>query len=282
MAALKGDISVDGAVLEAFAWGDPRHPPVLIINGLGQSEMLIGGAARHLSRRFYVVTWNSRNILSSHDFSAESADFSVDRQVLDAECVADAFGLQDPVLIGYSTGALVAAKASLSSRFAAPLAILCNGHYAFGEEVAETPFQRDMRAVMPKIAATPSAAKFFARSIFNHNGIVDNAGGDFYDIVVQPMRDPTSLQRYAYYFNGFLQEDFASWAGRVATSCQMFAGAVDTVSHLAHSEKANELLRRSTLRIQPDGDHYMMCRDGSPMLQEIEATLQTLFAVESS
>ncbi|MBS0518009.1 MAG: alpha/beta hydrolase [Proteobacteria bacterium] len=98
----------DGVRLSARRYGDPAHPEILLIHGLGQSRLsweLQTGSA--LARRFHIVTFDLRGHGDSDKPENASAYGDPARWADDLKAVIDAAGLHRPTLVGWSLGGLV-------------------------------------------------------------------------------------------------------------------------------------------------------------------------------
>jgi pimeloyl-ACP methyl ester carboxylesterase len=98
-----------GVELQADAWGEPSHPPVLLMHGGGQTRHAWGGTARALAERgWYAVSIDLRGHGES-DWSPEGA-YYLDHFVADLRVVAAGFSMK-PALVGASLGGLTAMAA---------------------------------------------------------------------------------------------------------------------------------------------------------------------------
>jgi len=97
-------IGRDGIELAADAYGDPTHPPVLLLHGGGQTRFAWGGTAAQLAADgWYAVSMDLRG----HGESAWDAagDYSVNAYVADVRAVVPQLGAP-PVLVGASLGGI--------------------------------------------------------------------------------------------------------------------------------------------------------------------------------
>jgi non-heme chloroperoxidase len=95
-----------GIPLLADAWGDPEHPPVVLLHGGGQTRHAWGGTASTLAREgWYAVSLDLRG----HGESgwAPDGDYSVDAFVRDVRAWVGGFRVR-PVLVGASLGGISA------------------------------------------------------------------------------------------------------------------------------------------------------------------------------
>jgi pimeloyl-ACP methyl ester carboxylesterase len=94
----------DGIALAADAFGDPSHPPVLLLHGGGQTRFAWGATAAQLAAEgWYAVSMDLRG----HGESAwdEAGDYSVNAYVADLHEVVQQLDAK-PVLVGASLGGI--------------------------------------------------------------------------------------------------------------------------------------------------------------------------------
>ena len=96
----------DGITLQADAYGDPSHPPVILSHGGGQTRHSWGGTAEALAKQgWYAVSYDHRGHGES-DWSEEGL-YGLAHFALDMACLAQTFE-QPPVIVGASLGGLSA------------------------------------------------------------------------------------------------------------------------------------------------------------------------------
>jgi pimeloyl-ACP methyl ester carboxylesterase len=78
--------------------------PVVLVHGLGGSQLAFKRVAALLAGRARVITYDQRG----HGASGVSDDYSWDALVADLGAVIEHLELRDPVLVGHSLGAGVA------------------------------------------------------------------------------------------------------------------------------------------------------------------------------
>ena len=96
----------DGLPLAADSYGDPAHPPVLLLHGGGQTRFAWGGTAQALAADgWYAVSMDLRG----HGESGwdPAGDYSVEAFVEDVQAVVAQLGAT-PVLVGASLGGIAA------------------------------------------------------------------------------------------------------------------------------------------------------------------------------
>jgi pimeloyl-ACP methyl ester carboxylesterase len=114
----------DGVVLAADAWGDPAHPPAVLLHGGGQTRHAWKRTAHLLARHgFFAVAVDLRG----HGESGWSptGDYSIDRFAADVRRIAQQFAAK-PVLIGASLGGIASlvAEGEAERSFAASLVLV--------------------------------------------------------------------------------------------------------------------------------------------------------------
>jgi non-heme chloroperoxidase len=112
----------DGLVLAADAYGDPEHPPVLLLHGGGQTRFAWGGTAQQLA----AGGWHAISMdLRGHGESAWSPekDYSTDAFVDDVRAVAEQLAAP-PVLVGASLGGIASLLAEGESHPALAAALV--------------------------------------------------------------------------------------------------------------------------------------------------------------
>ena len=98
--------TTDGITLVGDGYGDPAHPPVLLMHGGGQTRHAWGGTARALARHgWYAVCVDLRGHGDS-DWSPDG-NYSIDVFARDMVSIARAFD-RPPALVGASLSGLAA------------------------------------------------------------------------------------------------------------------------------------------------------------------------------
>ncbi|GIW06190.1 MAG: hydrolase [Dehalococcoidia bacterium] len=103
-----GEVVVDGLRLHYLAWGDPSHPPILMLHGVGQQAHSWDFVAMDLGQDHYVVSLDQRGHGDS-DW-APDRDYSPEAYQRDLDGVVDQLGLTNFLLVGLSMGGMNAIR----------------------------------------------------------------------------------------------------------------------------------------------------------------------------
>lgn len=103
--------------IAAAAFGDPAHPPVLLIMG-GAASMLWWPEAfcgRLAERGRFVIRYDQRDTGLSTKYPAGQPGYGMDDVVDDAFAVLDAYGISSAHFVGFSLGGMIGQVASLKA-----------------------------------------------------------------------------------------------------------------------------------------------------------------------
>ncbi|MBY0400579.1 alpha/beta hydrolase [Myxococcota bacterium] len=104
-------VSVDGGDLQVGVWpaADPKAPSVIAIHGGTSSHRIWSAVARALAGRVRLITPDYRGANGSE---AVGPPYGLLAHAEDVERVADHFGVERPLLAGWSLGGFIAANAA--------------------------------------------------------------------------------------------------------------------------------------------------------------------------
>lgn len=98
----------DGLTLSARVYGNPSHPAILMVHGLGQSRLSWDRQiARALVQNFRVVTFDLRGHGDSSKPTEVAAYADNARWADDVNAVIKAAGLKRPTIVGWSLGGMI-------------------------------------------------------------------------------------------------------------------------------------------------------------------------------
>ena len=99
--------SADGTHLEAYSWGNPQHPALVLIHGGMQSGLSFSTLVESaLAQEYFLVTFDLRGHFRSEKPSAADA-YSLRKWADDLQSVITTYELQKPVVLGWSLGGCV-------------------------------------------------------------------------------------------------------------------------------------------------------------------------------
>lgn len=104
--------AADGVRLAAFAAGDPERPTVLLVHGYPDTHAVWDVVARHLAKRYHVLTYDARGSGASERPSARDA-YALEVLAADARAVARAASPDGRVhLVGHDWGSVTGWEAA--------------------------------------------------------------------------------------------------------------------------------------------------------------------------
>src|SRR5688572_14306056 len=108
-------IRADGVELATQSFGDPAHPPVLLIMGVMASMLWWPDefCERLANRRRYVVRYDNRDTGRSTTYEPGLPTYTFDDMADDAVRVLDAYEISSAHLVGMSMGGMIAQLATL-------------------------------------------------------------------------------------------------------------------------------------------------------------------------
>lgn len=264
--------SFDGSELTVHAAGSPDLPPLVCCNAYGMPVDVWLPLAREMGNRRRIVVWETRG-LPSMTTGLEPGQLSTDAHLGDLLAVMDAYGITKADIAGWSTGAVIAAKAAALHPGRVRSLVLLNGGFLL-PGTAQTPFQKNIRSVMPKVAATRKSGEMLYNLVFGNKqrsvifrwadrliqkqadqimGTTDQA---YQHLTQIPMRDADSCFRYARLLTSYLPEKAEAWLPAVAAPTLVFTCRGDLTSHPDGSIEAARLIPGARLHVHGQGDHF--------------------------
>ncbi len=282
----RGEVkSFDQSLLSTYACGDPSKVPVVLSNAVGMPAAFWTPLAARLSNQNHVLTWETRGVPSfDPDFAQKECD--VDAHVRDLLAVLTENGIQQAHLIGWCTGALVALKAAYLAPERVRSLVLLNGSFSLSAAHPRTPFERNMRLVMPRIASSRRTAELYYRTIYlpTRNGggseptdqaevqiaqLLMSTDPDLIHLTSYPYDSVDTLHRYGRLITETLKEDLEGWIDGVRCPALVVSGERDATEHPAASRHVASRLDDALLEVYPEMDHFGLFN--SPELAEAVA-----------
>ncbi|HSK40697.1 MAG TPA: SDR family oxidoreductase [Arenibaculum sp.] len=267
----------DGVRLVAYATGDRSLPALVCCNAYGMPAEFWLPLARSLRGLRRIVLWETRGLPGPPD-AVEGVDLSVDAHVRDMTAVARHFGVDRADVAGWSTGAVVAAKAAVRAPGFVRSLLLLNGSFML-QGTGLTPFQKNMKSVMPKVAINRKTAQTLFNIVFGGGkrsvlfawadrllakqadqilGVVDPR---LQHLTGLPVSSADASFRYARLVKSFIDEDPAGWLGRVEAPTLVFTCRGDVTAHPEGSSATAARIPGARLHVQDPGDHFAFYAD---------------------
>lgn len=131
----------DGLPLKAYRAGEPTSPPLLLINPIGVSVLLLAPLMRFLARRYFVLSWESRGLpsVSPHD---DEVSLTVEDHIQDACTLLAQHGIAKADLVAFCSGTSIALPLLQRRAIGARKAVLISPSILIDGEVQMTNYQR--------------------------------------------------------------------------------------------------------------------------------------------
>ena len=290
----------DGTSFCSYAFGGANLPTVVLINAIGMPVRLMAGLVRQLGGLFKILTWESRWAPSLEGvFDPQRCDLN--HHLLDLTTLLDFAGVNRAHVVGWCNGAQLALKfASLFPQRARSLMLL-NGTFNLPDNITRTAFEKNMRVLMPQIAANRSFAELYHRMTaaarFRPNGFQPQAGQSSSFITCRnpalrhltnaPFKTPELLYRYANMIKRCFDEPAVAPDASLSMPVLVISGDEDQVSHPDTSREIARRINNASLTILEGGDHHALHDDQRlpnmvlDFLVKLEANHSAQFAITS-
>ncbi|MEZ5839495.1 MAG: alpha/beta fold hydrolase [Hyphomicrobiales bacterium] len=264
----------DGAPLVVYESTDfdPALPTTVIVNAYGMPIDAMHPLIAALGDTgANVLSWDCRG-LPDQGFDVVAGSLSIEAQLSDWRLVRDAYGLTAVSLVGWSTGAVVASRIAAEEAERIGALVLLHGSYMHpGAEL--TLFQKNLKSIMPKVAASRTVAALLHKSVFAEQkgallklatrGIVKKSEeamsvtNPAYQHLIEGLtRAPEEVFRYARLIRGFIAENPLLWFGSIRCPITLITGDADRTAHPEGTIEFSRLNRNARLHIIAGGDHF--------------------------
>jgi nucleoside-diphosphate-sugar epimerase/pimeloyl-ACP methyl ester carboxylesterase len=212
----------DGARLETFSCGESGRPALLVVNAFGMPMDFWVPLAESVRSELRVIGWNLRGTGTSDG----STDLGIEAQLRDVTRVMEHFGIRRACLVGWCTGADMAAEFARRYPHRVTGSVLVNG--AFCNVCGPTtPFQDQLQRTLCAAAESPEHAQLYHELIYKASvqsmlaidlnderealtSILSMIDADAMDLASLPFRSGEHLYRYAQ-----VMMHYRSWAETV-------------------------------------------------------------------
>ena len=240
----------DGALVPAYAAGDPAAPAVVIASACGMPARLAERWMRRLAADHHVLTWESRALFA-------------DPGVGDLDAVMDHFGVADAHVAGLCGGAVVALEAAAAEPGRISSLSLWHGDLDLGPDTPKTDHQRNLQALMELAAGSAEDAARLHAVVCQ--AILQSVPPDLAHLVLYPYVTPELLHRYSRLNGAIMGHDLSDRCGDVTQPTVVVTSRDDETAHPEGSRLLAAGLPRARLVVNDHGDHLSVFR-GEPAL----------------
>lgn len=257
---------------------NPEAETVVLVNAYGMPSTALHPLITTLSRQGYnTVTWDCRGLPDrgfdlNHETGVAMGDHFDDWELLCA-----VLKIRKMHLLGWSTGAVVASYIAAKAPNRIKRLGLINGSFMH-PKADLTPFQKNLKSIMPKVAVSQSIAKVLYNSVFkeDRSAVVRLFTRDIANkaeaamsvtlphekhIVQLLTANPDQVFRYARLIRAFIKENPMEWLPEIKTPTALFTGASDITAHPKGSYDASCVIPSATLRVAENATHLSLYSD---------------------
>ncbi len=262
----------DNYPLTVYTAGDENKKTITIFNALGMPVEFWLPVINALKNEYRVITWETRGVPSLTE-NFEGTDCGIDRHISDAKDILNTFSISMTQIIGWSTGALTALKASVSLGLHIESVLLIGGGFHF-ERVQQSAFQKSLNEVMPKIAQNKKYAEFFYNAFFlrtndailqgkavgeaqqQSSNIAGSTDPNLLHLTSIPFQSPENTYRYGRLITEHLKAKIDHWIDLVKMPVKLIVGSNDvTVPKEESVELKKHLIQAELVEIE-GSDHF--------------------------
>ncbi|WP_168798077.1 alpha/beta fold hydrolase [Pacificoceanicola onchidii] len=254
---------------------DETRETVMLVNAYGMPANALHPLITSLGKQgFNTVTWDCRGLPDRGFDLATETGLSMKDHFDDWELISAALGIRQMHLMGWSTGAVVASHIAAKAPKRITKLALING--SFMHRKAElTPFQKNLKSIMPKVAVSMSIAKVLYNSVFKEDRSamvrlftrdIANKANEAMSVtlphekhIVQGLTaNPDQVFRYARLIRAFIKEDPMDWLGEIKAPTALFTGAGDITAHPRGSYDASCVIPGARLHVDNEATHLSL------------------------
>jgi len=270
-------LQLSGEAVRTFEFGNPNGEPVVLINAYGMPAEFWLPLARVLGQQYRLITWETRGVSDTNQpFCDERV--GPEHHVEDALAILDAFGLTQPHIIGWCTGAQIALRLAAQHPTRVRTLSLLNGAFRFeGTTSHTTAFQDQLEGIMANASKSLNTARLFSRVIYSSSApppaatttredvssVLTSIPSEVMHLTAAPYRTAESLYRYARMCNAINRSYDSDWSDRVTAPTFVLTGSQDTIAHPKSSTQLAERVTDAELVIIEDADHFSLYLDPS-------------------
>jgi len=296
-------ISDDGVPLTTFEGHNTQGVPVILINALGMAAAFWVTLAQQLEPHFRVLTWETRWV---PDFGTEfdNSRCDINYHVKDLVTLLDSHSIPAAHLVAWCNGAQVAMNFAAHFPERTRSLVFLNGAFNLPPSVPRSVVDKNMRLMMPKIAARRKDTELFfrimsaGRFLSGNNGqpqksapapvLAACSNPSLVHLTSATYKTPELLYRYANIIAHSFNEPDHAWTDSVTAPTLVIGNEFDQIADPAGSREIARRLPGAELVILK-GDHHTFYDDaavknriGEFMLQHSDRETAPVVAATSS
>ena len=274
-------VRADGSRIPVYEAGNRAHPAVVIVNAFGMPVDVWSPLIAELRSRYHVLTWDCRGLPDLRE-DVDRAPLDTNAHLSDLFTIVEACGAREIAIVGWSTGALIAAKAAVALGARCVALALLHGSFML-KGTAWTEFQKNMKLLMPKVAVSRAVARTMFKVAFSDEvrsiafrwadhilkrkvkQIMGTTNPAYLHLIGVPTRGVEELYRYARLVAGYIAERPEEPLGRVQCPVLLLTATGDDTAHPEGTFAAERLLSRASARCicVQGGDHFTFYNDAA-------------------
>jgi 3-oxoadipate enol-lactonase len=253
--------SADGLALNAYHAGSHGKPPVLLINPIGVSVLLLAPLMRHLAQDYFVLSWETRGLPSLNP-DREEISTRIDDHLDDACRILDHYGVGAVDLVSYCSGTSIALSLLGAGRIKVSKAVFISPSVLIEEKL---PMTNHQRTVVPIWADVAKKGRAYCTIMSNlmapkrpHDGNVQ-AELDYVNRL--PFVDGSSTYQYARLLASVNQTRYSDLFDKLSIPVLLLHATDDDLIHVELSRYMHRRICNSKLHLVENGGHYAICKN---------------------
>lgn len=257
--------SFDGAILKAYAAGNPGKPAFIIISACGIPAKLCESWINFFAKDHFVLTWETRGLFGELE-DVDSLRWDTSAQAKDLFTVMDHYGVKAGHVMGLCGGAVLALMGAHDSPERISSMSLWYGDFELGPAVPKTMYQQNLKDVMLMSGIGRSRAA--ATHELFCGAMIKNMRADLAHLIIYPYATPELLFRYGKLNGSIMSTNVEPLLGTTLQRTIVVTSQDDSTAHPAGSRHVASLLPHAMLHVEPHGDHLSFY-EATPDLTEL-------------
>ena len=264
--------SFDEVIIRAYSPNTALNKEYLIIVlPLATRPSFIEASVNYLSRKYNVITWESRLILEPDVELTNKETISIESNIKDLDIILDYLNISSAFMIGYCSGAATALHIAASKHNTRIQKMaLINGAYFMNKYDCDiTQYEQDILGLMPQIAANYNQALYFFTKFFKNSPLFKDYEHEFVEDVYRPYDNVDSFYRFGIGLNNFIVSDLKALAREIKIPTLVASCKLDKQTHYSSSILISSAITYTEMYLNEVGDHYEFCRAKPELMERI-------------